>query len=180
MATKKTVKKTIAVFGPDNVYLSHCTWNRALSLLESGRAIKLNATSVRLKQTKKERIKKKHSIIADSKRICYICNIRIPIEETATIDHIIPKSRDRRADTYENMRCCCSRCNNDKGNMTLSEYVKHILEDREIYNYISNKRLEYLKNFAKFYEEDFYAQLHTKDIRLPYKNSNKKRRKKQR
>ena len=52
------IKKTIAVLGPDNVYLSHCTWKRALGLLESGRAIRLDATTVRLKQTKKERIKK--------------------------------------------------------------------------------------------------------------------------
>ena len=123
--------KTIAVFGPDNKYLSHCTWKRALGLLESGRAIRLDATTIRLKQTKRERIKKKHDIIAESKRICYICNTRIPEEETATVDHIIPKSRDRRADVYDNMRCCCSRCNNDKGNMKLSEYVKHIMENKE-------------------------------------------------
>ena len=125
--------KTIAVFGPDNKYLSHCTWKRALGLLESGRAIRLDATTIRLKQTKRERIKKKHDIIAESKRICYICNTRIPEEETATVDHIIPKSRDRRADVYDNMRCCCNRCNNDKGNMKLSEYVKHIIENREQY-----------------------------------------------
>ena len=150
--------KTIAVFGPDNKYLSHCTWKRALGLLESGRAIRLDATTIRLKQTKRERIKKKHDIIAESKRICYICNTRIPEEETATVDHIIPKSRDRRADVYDNMRCCCSRCNNDKGNMKLSEYVKHIIENREQYAYITNKRLEYLKNFAKYYEDSiFYA-----------------------
>ena len=66
-----TAKKTIAVFGPDNIYLSHCTWTRALGLLESGRATRLNATSVILNETKKERVKKKHSIIAESDRICY-------------------------------------------------------------------------------------------------------------
>lgn len=171
------VKKTIAVLGPDGVYLSHCTWSRALGLLESGRAIRLDATTVRLKQTKKERIRKKHSIIAESKRICYICNTRIPDDETATIDHIIPKSRDKRADTYSNMRCCCNRCNNDKGNMTLSEYVRHIIRNREFYEYISNKRLEYLKNFAKYYEEEFYAQKRTtEDTKPPYRNSYKKRR----
>lgn len=173
-------KKTIAVFGPDNVYLSHCTWNKALRLLESGRAIRLNATTVMLKQTKKERIRKKHSIIADSKRICYICNTRIPDEEIATIDHIIPKSRDRRADTYENMRCCCNRCNNDKGNMTLSEYVQYISENKELYDYISNKRLSYLKRFAKFYEEEFYAKVHTRKNILSYRNSYKKHKKRRR
>lgn len=175
-----SAKKTIAVLGPDNVYLSHCTWTRALGLLESGRATRLDATTVRLKQTKKERIRKKHSIIAESKRICYICNTRIPDDEVATIDHIIPKSRDKRADTYDNMRCCCNRCNNDKGNMTLSEYVNHMLKNRADYLYLTDKRLQYLKTFARFYEEEFYAKVHTKDTKPPYKSSYKKRRRRRR
>ena len=70
--------KTIAVFGPDDKYLSHCTWKRALKLLESGRAIRINSATIRLKQTKREKIRKKHDIIAESKRICYICNKKIP------------------------------------------------------------------------------------------------------
>ena len=69
--------KTIAVFGPDDKYLSHCTWKRALKLLESGRAIRINSATIRLKQTKREKIRKKHDIIAESKRICYICNKKI-------------------------------------------------------------------------------------------------------
>lgn len=170
-----TAKKTIAVFGPDNIYLSHCTWSRALGLLESGRAIRLNATTVKLKQTKKERIRKKHSIIAESKRICYICNEQIPEEEIATIDHIIPKSRDKRADTYDNMRCCCSRCNNDKGNMTLSEYVQHMFDNREKYNYISNNRLKNLNRFAKLYEEKFYSKVHTRNVKPPCKKKRRRR-----
>ena len=170
--------KTIAVFGPDNKYLSHCTWQRALGLLESGKAIRLNATTIRLKYTKRERIKKKHDIIAESKRICYICSTHISEEETATVDHIIPKSRDKRADVYENMRCCCARCNNDKGNMKLSEYVNHIFKNREKYDYITDKRLEYLKNFAKFYEEDFYSKFVHKDYVQLKRNPNWRKRRK--
>ena len=151
-----TVKKTIAVFGPNNVYLSHCTWKRALCLLESGKAVRINATTIKLKQSKKERNEKKRNIIAESERICYICNAQISDNERATIDHVVPKSRDRRADTYDNMRCCCTKCNNDKGNMMLSEYIQHIEDNRELYDYISDKRLEYLKSFAKEYEENFY------------------------
>ena len=169
------VKKTIAVLGPDNIYLSHCTWSRALNLLESGRAIRLDATTVRLKHTKKERIRRKHDIIAEANRICYICTTRISEDEVATIDHIVPKSRDKRADTYENMRCCFNKCNNDKGNMTLSEYVKHIFENREQYTDITDKQLDYLKNFAKFYEQEFRAKIHTRDIKPPYKSSYKRR-----
>ena len=159
------LKKTIAVFGPNNVYLSHCTWERALCLLESGRAVRINATTIKLKQTKKDRMEKKHKIIAESERICYICNARISDEERATIDHVVPKSRNRLADTYDNMRCCCVKCNNDKGNMTLSEYVHHISENRSLYEYISDERLEYLKEFAKLYEKEFYDRVQLKEGR---------------
>lgn len=169
--------KTIAVFGPDDKYLSHCTWKRALKLLESGRAIRINSATIRLKQTKREKIRKKHDIIAESKRICYICNKKIPEDEVATIDHVIPKSRDNRADIFENMRCCCSRCNNDKDNMKISEYVMHICNNRSKYDYITDKRLRYLKNFAKFYENEFYNKFIYKDCTKLKKTTSWKRRK---
>lgn len=153
-------KKTIAVLDPKNVYLSHCTWERALSMLKSGRAVRLNATTVRLTQTKKERQDFKHRIIEDSRRICYICGRRIPYNETATIDHVIPRSRDGRADIFSNMRCCCTRCNNDKANMTISEYVGKILENRVEYDYISNAQLQRLVKFADIYEQSFYVTVH--------------------
>lgn len=168
-----TVKKEVAVYDPYNNYLSNCTWKRALGLVDSGKAIRLNASSIRLVQTKRQRIKQKHSIIDESNRICYICNSFIPEEETATIDHMIPKSRDRRADVYTNMRCCCSRCNNDKGNMTLSEYVKHIFNHREDYDYITDKHLLYLKHFAQHFESEFYSNIRNSN----QKQSSYKRRK---
>jgi 5-methylcytosine-specific restriction endonuclease McrA len=175
------VKKTIAVLGPDNIYLSHCTFQRALGLMESGRAIRLNATTIRLTQTKRERVKTKHKIIEDAGRVCYICNRVIPEDETATIDHIMPKSRDRRADIPTNMRCCCEHCNNDKGNMTISEYIAHIIKHREQYKYISDKRLTYLKNFAVHYEESYRhaVQSHT-DLNTPYVKRRKKKKGKHR
>ena len=174
------IKKTIAVFGPNGMYLSHCTWDRATALLESNRAVKINATTIKLKHTKKERTEKKREIIAESMRVCYICNIQIPDDEVATIDHIIPKSRSRQADIYSNMRCCCSRCNNDKGNMTLSEYVQHIFDNKDFYKYISTDRLKYLKDFAESYEKEFYSQVHIKKVKSPYKNLYRENRRKKR
>lgn len=160
MAIKKA-KKTIAVLGPDNIYLSHCTWKRALSLMQSGKAVRLNATTIKLAQTKRQRIETKHRIIKEENRICYICNRYIPETEKATIDHMIPKSRNKRADISSNMRCCCTRCNNDKDNMTLLEYVKHMKENRDMYDYISNKRLKFLEDFAIMYEEKFDLLVHS-------------------
>lgn len=173
-----SVKKTIAVFDTNGLYLSHCTWNRALGLLQSNRAVRLNATTIRLKQTKRQKIDEKHNIIIQSKRICYICNRVIPLNEVATIDHMIPKSRDKRADVCTNMRCCCERCNKDKGNMKLSEYIVHISKNRDKYDYISDKRLNYLKNYARHNEEEFYltVNIHTKDILMPYENTFYKKR----
>lgn len=171
MAVKKA-KKTIAVLGPDNVYLSHCTWKRALSLMQSGKAIRLNATTIRLKQTKKQRVETKHRIIEQEKRICYICNQWIPEDERATIDHIIPKSRDKRADIPVNMRCCCVRCNNDKDNRTLLEYVKYMKENRDLYDYISNKRLKFLEDFAIMFEEKYALLTHSHKDYSKHKKGN--------
>lgn len=153
-------KKTIAVLDPRNVYLSHCTWERALRMLQSGKAVRLNATTIRLTQKKKERQEFKHRIIEDSHRICYICGRQIPRNETATIDHVIPRSRDGRADIFSNMRCCCTRCNTDKANMTISEYVRKIVENRADYDYISNAQLKRLIKFADVYEQSFYVTVH--------------------
>ena len=53
------------------------------------------------------------------------------------------------------MRCCCEKCNNDKGNMTISEYVEYIKHNRNKYQYISDNRLLYLENFSKYYEDEY-------------------------
>ena len=62
--------------------------------------------------------------------------------------------------------------------MKLSEYVAHILRNREKYDYISDERLSYLKNYAHYSEEEFYlaVNVHTKDIMTPYKNTPYKKR----
>ena len=148
-------KKTIAVFDPNNVYLSHATSKRALTLLQSGKAIRIDATTIKLKHTKKESVETRHKIISDARRICYICNRVIPVSEKATIDHVIPRSRAKNSDTAINMRCCCRRCNEDKNNRTLSEYIEYIIDNREQYHYISSKQIKCLINFCVNYETKF-------------------------
>ena len=148
--------KVIAVFGPDNRYLSHCTEKRATSLLNSQRATRVNATTIKLMYTKKGWTNVKHELIKKSQRICYICNEAIPEDEIATIDHIVPSCRSTQANTYSNLRCCCERCNHDKDSRKLSEYVRYIQKNRDKYDYISDKRLIQLELFAFEYERDFY------------------------
>lgn len=172
--------KIIAVFGPDNRYLSHCTEKRAASLLNSQRATRVNATTIKLIYTKKGWVNVKHELIKKANRICYICKRQIPENEIATIDHVIPSSRSNQANIYSNLQCCCEECNHDKDNKKLSEYVQHIKRYRENYEHISDSRLEELESFALQFETDFY--LNSENIiyiHRPYnkKNFNKKKKK---
>lgn len=147
--------KTILVLSPEGFPISHCTEERADVLLVNKRASRINDTTIRIKETKQERKKKMKDIIKESGRKCYICGEIIPDDEPPTIDHIIPKSRDKYADVYENMRCCCSRCNNDKENRKPVEYIKHILKHRSKYDYLSEDRLNYFARFSVEYEKNW-------------------------
>ena len=40
--------------------------------------------------------------------------------------------------------------------MTLLEYVQHIRYNREDYDYISDKRLDYLEQYAEMFEKEYY------------------------
>ena len=118
----------------------------------------MDATTIRLKETKKMRKDNMRKIIEASGRRCYICGDIIPETDCATIDHVIPKSRDRFSDTYENMQCCCSRCNSDKKNMMPTEYIRHILRNRKQYDYLSDERIEHLKQEFADYQAHFAYQ----------------------
>ncbi len=148
-------KKTIAVLDEKGSFLSFCKWQKACSLLESKQAIRINATTIRLKENRKERKEYMRKIIEDSKRICYICGERIPEDETATIDHVVPKSKSDAAKSYGNMMCCCARCNRDKGNKMPHDYINHIVSNRDDYSYITEERLEYLMGLFHEYEKAY-------------------------
>ena len=105
---------------------------------------------IMLLKTKKEFKELKNKIIADENRICYICKIRIPDEEHATIDHVYPKSKYGK-DNRENLHCCCKRCNDDKSNMDIEQYYIHVKNNIKKYeNYIS---INHLSNLIKEYKK---------------------------
>lgn len=147
--------KSIAVFDSKGKFSGYCTKDRMFHLLSSNEAIRLNSSCIRMKPFRHEEIKMKHRIIREAKRICYICRRRIPKGETATVDHVVPRSKSSRADVYENMRCCCLRCNNDKDDMYLSDYVEYMAHHRDYYSYVSDKQLYYLQEFAKIQEDKY-------------------------
>lgn len=148
--------KMIIVLDCNNNFLSYCTRDKAKALVKAHKGYFVADKTLKLKTSKSQEASKKRSVLREAKRICYICNRKIPEKEIATIDHVIPKSRDKLASCKYNMRCCCERCNGDKADRTLSEYVQHIKENRQRYTYISDKRLIYLEQYAEQYEKDYY------------------------
>lgn len=156
------IKKTIAVFDNDGLYLSHCTYERARKLIKERKAFYIGISTIKLVTGKKQKLREKHMVIKEDRRVCYICTEHIPENKQATVDHVIPKSRDKFADIKMNMRCCCERCNNDKNDRTLYEYVKYMKRNRYKYPYISRKRLDYLEKYAKQHEKDYYSYINKK------------------
>lgn len=63
---------------------------------------------------------------------CYYCSALFGRRNTATartIDHKTPQCRGG-TDDLENLVYACRKCNNEKGNMTLSEYLSYIAAGR--------------------------------------------------
>lgn len=59
----------------------------------------------------------KQNIIKRDHGICQYCGTK---EGPMTVDHVIPRSHGG-GDTWENLVCACSRCNNSKGDRLLHE-----------------------------------------------------------
>lgn len=60
---------------------------------------------------------------------CYYCGKQLSHCDL-TVDHLIPLSRGGKTE-YSNLRICCRRCNNEKGNMTEQEYYAYIYNTKE-------------------------------------------------
>ena len=74
------------------------------------------------KKKRKIRIKKKNLLIRDNHH-CQYCNTKLD-NRTATIDHVIPKSRfksKKESHTWQNTVISCSRCNAKKRDRTPKE-----------------------------------------------------------
>lgn len=153
----KDVKpKIIAVFDSNNNFLSFCSRDRAKKVVETGKGKYIAEKTIRLNTSKVQESKERHSIIREANRTCYICKRIISKKDTATIDHVIPKSRDVYANHKFNKRCCCLKCNNDKADRTLLEYVQYIKNNRNKYLYLSEKRIDFLEAYAIHYEHEYY------------------------
>lgn len=154
--SSKSKAKVITVLDVNGKFLSFCTRQRANKVVQSHKGYFIGNKTLKLKTSKVKEAKDRREVIKKDKRICYICNRKISEKDIATVDHVIPKSRDEFATNKFNLKCCCERCNNDKADMTLLEYVQHIRYNRKDYDYISDKRLNYLEEYAEMYEKEYY------------------------
>lgn len=131
----------VEVINRENKKLAPTNLLVARTLIARDKAIWIKKDKIiMLLQTKKEFKEFKNKIIAEENRICYICNVRIPEDEHATIDHVNPKSKYGK-DNRENLHCCCKRCNDDKGNMDIEQYYNHIKAHINKYYYINIDKL---------------------------------------
>lgn len=128
------VNKEYKKLSPTNMLIANTLIAREKAIwIDEGNTLMLFKTKEDFKELKKV-------IIIEENRICYICKIKIPEEEYATIDHVNPKSKFGK-DDRENLHCCCKRCNDDKGNFTYDEYINHIKNNLEKYKYLNLKEI---------------------------------------
>ena len=128
----------------ENTYLE-----RAFYMVGRGSAVwdKENE-SVVLTHTHHELKQMRQDVIEQAGRTCYICKSWIPYHEVPTIDHVQAKS-DKGPCSMANMKCACIRCNQDKADMPLIQYVRHIRLNRDQYNYITDAVLDSLVDFTQ-------------------------------
>jgi 5-methylcytosine-specific restriction endonuclease McrA len=75
----------------------------------------------------------KQNIIRRDMRICQYCG---KSEPHMTVDHVIPRSQGGQ-DTWENLVCACSACNNRKGDGTPERAGMHLLRSPRKPNLVS-------------------------------------------
>lgn len=74
---------------------------------------------VKIKQRLQQAKYSRKNILARDKMICQYCAIKCTTK-TATLDHIVPKSRGGE-NSWTNIVTCCKKCNNKKDNKTPAE-----------------------------------------------------------
>ncbi|MDB8574481.1 HNH endonuclease [Turicibacter sanguinis] len=147
-------EKNILVIGKNNCFLSKTTRERAQKIVDRGRAKWIGSNRILLLITYSEQRKIQRRIKENSGRICYICGEKVVVDNLITIDHVIPKKFGGKDEEW-NLRCCCFRCNKDKGCQSIGKYLEHINANRKDYLYITDNKLNELREFV----ETFYQNL---------------------
>jgi 5-methylcytosine-specific restriction endonuclease McrA len=70
---------------------------------------------------KNEQLRQVKILYLNQSPYCIYCGIPLTYD-TATLDHIIPKSR-RGTDQLANLVLCCNQCNEEKGCLSLQNFI---------------------------------------------------------
>lgn len=138
------INRSVLMLNQNYEPLSVCSARRAIVLMFQGKAEMIEAanglsirtvstqyslpTVVRLSQYKRVPFKRimltrKNILIRDN----YQCQYCGTTKGAMTVDHIIPKTLKGK-DSWENLVCCCPRCNNKKGHRTLDRAGMKLLK----------------------------------------------------
>lgn len=127
--------------------LSNCTRTKAEKLVKLNRALWIDDDTILLTISRRDFAKKREQKIKIDHRICYICDRLIPDHESATIDHVLPKTLGGTDDDW-NLRCCCRRCNHHKAGLSLDYFIQQVKANRQKYSFISTKQLQRLEGYS--------------------------------
>lgn len=96
--------------------------------------------------------KERSEIYIRDKGRCGICGKFIPLNEF-TIDHIIPISKGGTYD-YDNLQCCCFKCNQLKSNETPDDFYEKMFI--ALINHAKQQNNKKMKKFLKKAEKAFF------------------------
>lgn len=135
------LNQDVLVLNSDYEPINICNMRRAIGLICLGKVDILHTDSTTLHSTRnsmispsvvrlKYHIKRpmpklrlsRRSIFARDGYKCQYCG---HTARELTVDHVIPRRLGGKAD-WENLVCCCRRCNSKKGDKTLSEVGYHL------------------------------------------------------
>lgn len=122
-------------------------WKKAVVLMMNGKVSSYSETDFHIIQTTsgifklpknivlkkyvyipyKEFAPSRKNIFKRDEFICQYCSIKLERTQ-ATVDHVIPRCRGGQH-TWNNVVCCCLRCNRKKGDRTPSEANMPLLRD---------------------------------------------------
>jgi predicted GTPase len=98
--------------------------------------------------------------------ICYYCKNRVG-KYSMTADHLIPLSRGG-TNRIENLVISCKRCNNEKGSMTLEEYLQYKKNNISLVVPVRRKENNPIIEIIPEYKEIvFEGMVNINDIKIP-------------
>lgn len=122
MNVEVLILNEVSVISKDGKILSPCSNNRARELVRKNHAEWLTKEdSIVLIMTREEKARVRQEVFKRDDYTCQYCGKKLD-DETATADHVIPRSK---GGSYfpHNIVCACKSCNVDKGDTMPKKYL---------------------------------------------------------